>query len=129
MIKDECKARISTSKPDIMAITELYPKSGHSNFNLSIPGYKTIQNNPKIHQRGVCILVNSNIPAYKDDILSSTLFSESVWCRIPLTGNDCLLVGVIYRSPNSDSINNNHMFPSYTSLQCWCFSPTNYWRL
>jgi len=29
---------------------------------------------------------------------------ESVWCRIPLSGNDCLILGVIYHSPNSDSL-------------------------
>ena len=40
----------------------------------------------------------------KDDILSSSLFSQFVWSRIHLTGNDYLLLGLIYRSPNSDAI-------------------------
>ena len=55
---------------------------------------------------GVCIFVNS---IYKDDVLSSSSFSESVWCRILLTGNNYLLLGVIYRSPNSDEINFNQL--------------------
>ena len=61
----------------------------------------------KFGDRRVCIFVNSDLSIYKDDVLSSSSFSESVWCRILLTGNDYLLLGVIYRSPNGDEMNFN----------------------
>ena len=57
----------------------------------------------------MCIFVNSDLYAFRDDILSSSLFSESIWCRIPLANKDCLLLGVIYRSPNSDIDNFNNL--------------------
>ena len=47
-------------------------------------------------------LSTQDLCVYQDNILSSNLFSESIWCRIPLTNKDCLLFGLIYRSPNSD---------------------------
>ena len=41
---DELKSKISVNKPDIVALSEIYPKSGDFNLNLSIMGYKTIHN-------------------------------------------------------------------------------------
>ena len=65
--------------------------------------YKTIQNTT--HQRGVCIFVKLDLHFYKDDILNSSSFLESIWCRIPLTNKDSLLFGIVYRSPNSTNDN------------------------
>ena len=106
---DELKSRISISNPDIVIITEVFCKSGDPIIELNIQGYTTICNNPISHHCGVCIFVNSNLFVYRDDGLCSSPFSESIWCRIPLTGKDCLLLGVIYRSPSSDVINFNHL--------------------
>ena len=41
--------------------------------------------------------------------LSSNLFSESIWCQIPLANGDCLPYGLIYRSPDSDIGNFNNL--------------------
>ena len=85
-----------------MAVTGVNCKVSGSDVEFNIDGYKTIQSiTTNSHQRGVCIFVNSDLCAYQDDILSSNLFSESIWCRIPLANGDCLLFGLIYRSPNS----------------------------
>jgi len=97
------------TKPDIVALTEINPKFGEPNVQLSIQGYNIFCNDSLPHKRGVCIFVNSNMPANKDDALCSSVYSESIWCRIPLSGNDCLLLGVIYHSPNSDSLNFDHL--------------------
>ena len=67
--------------------------------------YDIFYNDTGSAHRGVCIYIKSCFDAYLDDNLSSSRFSESVWCRIPLAGNDLMLVGVIYQSPNSDVIN------------------------
>jgi len=106
---DELKTRVSITKPDIVALTEINPKFGEPNLQLSIQGYNIFCNASLPHKRGVCIFVNSNIPAFKDDVLCSSVYSESIWCRIPLSGNDCLLLGVIYHSPNCDSLNFDHL--------------------
>ena len=82
---DELKTRISVSKPDIVALTDINPKFGKPK------AYKGIIPFTITHKRGVCIFVDSNLHTYKDDVLSSVTYSESIWCRIPLSGNNCLL--------------------------------------
>ena len=39
---------------------------------------------------------------------------ESIWCRIFLTNKDCLLFGVVYRSPNNNIDNSNNLFSLLT---------------
>jgi len=65
--------------------------------------YNTICNSSQPPRHGVCVFVKSSFHAYKDNVLCFVEYSESVWCRVPLSGNDCLILGVIYHSPNSDS--------------------------
>jgi len=55
-----------------------------------------------MHKRRVCIFVKSSLHAYKDNALSSVEHSESVWCRIPLSGNKNF--GCNLSFPNSDSL-------------------------
>ena len=93
-----------------MAVTEVNCKFSASNVNFNIDGYKTIQSTTtNSHQRGVRIFVNSALCAFQDDTLSSSLFSESIWCWIPLANKDYLLFGVKYHSPNSDISNFNSL--------------------
>ena len=91
-----------------MAVTEVNCKFSGSDVEFNIDGYKTtiqiITTNS--HQCGVCIFVNLDL--CQNDILSSNLFSESIWCLISLVNGDCLLFGLIYRSPNSDIDNFNN---------------------
>ena len=47
----------------------------------------------------------SNLKANKT-FLNDANFSESVWCEVRLQGSDHILVGDIYRSPNSTEANN-----------------------
>ena len=102
---NELKSRISVAKPDIVALTGTNPKFGKPCVEHNIHGYNTICNSsqPLIH--GVCVFVKSSLHAYKDNVLCSVEYSESVWCQVPLSGNDCLILGVIYHSPNSNSLN------------------------
>ena len=107
---NELKSRLFTDKPDIVSVTEVNCKFSASNVDFNIDGYKTIQSTTtNSHQRGIRIFVNSALCAFQDDTLSSNVFSESIWCRIPLANKDCLLFGVIYRSPNSDISNFNSL--------------------
>jgi len=105
---DELKICVSITKPVIMALTEI--NLVNPMYNLASKGTTSFVMIPYLtNEEFVAIflnsrLVNSNIPAYKDDALCSSVYSESIWCRISLSGNDCLLLGVIYHSPNSDSL-------------------------
>ena len=93
----------------------MFPKSGDFNLNLNITGYTTICNAYQPNKRGVCIFVHSRLSTFKDDHLSAIPFSEYIWCHIPLESGDCLLLGVIYRSPNSDLLNFEHLCSLLTS--------------
>ena len=46
---------------------------------------------------------------YVDDTLCSTEFSESERCKNPLASGDLMLISVVYRSPNCDSVNFGHL--------------------
>ena len=43
----------------------------------------------------------------KNDCPPTYCFNNLKWCTISLRNNDKILVGVVYRSPNSNSENNN----------------------
>ena len=100
---DELKMIIETKQPDIIAITEIYPKTKIFELDIStfyIKGYQKYTNQEDAG-RGVIIYV-------KDDLNSSSVeFGndkiESIWTKIKLSNNDILLIGCIYRSPNSSN--------------------------
>ena len=124
----ELKSRLTIDKPDIVAITEVNCKIGCNNIEFN-NGYKTIQNTTR--QCSVCIFVKSDLHSYKDDILNSSSFLESLWCRISLTNKDCLLFGVVYRSPNSTNDNIQNLCSLLTQavshlLYCWRFQYASY---
>ena len=54
---------------------------------------------------GVAVYVKKQLNAQSHEFPENN-FEEAVWCTISLTGNDKLLIGGIYRSPNS-TLNNN----------------------
>ena len=89
---------------------EIKPK--RANFNIShtelnITGY-TIYTNSLVTgdgNRGCALYVRDNIES-QQIVFENYKFSDSVWAEINLIGNDKLLVGCVYRSPNSSNVNN-----------------------
>ena len=57
-------------------------------------------------KRGVLIYTKCALKASPVDFGNSCSFAESCWCEIRLGNSDKLLVGCVYRSPNSDIVNN-----------------------
>ena len=53
--------------------------------------------------------MNNRLVSSLNEYLSSVEFDESLWLKIQLKGRDTLLLGCIYRSPNSDHMNNNRL--------------------
>ena len=83
---DELKARIYLFNPDIIAITETYPK--HRLYELTvaelnIDGYDIFHNDISSAHREVCIYIKSCLNGYLENNLCSSGFSEFVWYRIP----------------------------------------------
>ncbi len=71
-----------------------------------IDGYDLHTNNLNTG-RGIIIYTKSAMGAVVEEV--NTKFEESLFCKLKLYGNDQLLIGNIYRSPNSDSDNNKKL--------------------
>jgi len=82
---------------------------------LSIHGYDLFRND-RMHG-GVILYVKTSMMASQCYELTSSGFKNSVWCVLPLNGKENLLIGVIYRSPNSEEDNNDKMMVMLKSIK------------
>ena len=73
-----------------------------SESELNINNYKCFANLTSA-RRSVCIYTHISLSA--TECRMTTDCDESVWCEVRLTGSDKLLVGCVYRSPNSNRDN------------------------
>jgi hypothetical protein len=110
--RDELRVLIVLHKPDIVCITKYLP----NNFNaqpqpatseFSIEGYECFVN--ENGNRGVIIYTANKLRANTAILPFITTFDEQTWISIGLSAKDTLLVGGIYRSPNSHLNNNEEL--------------------
>ena len=60
-----------------------------------------------VNGRGIALYIHKSLkasPLLKMD--TNSKYQESVWTEVSLNNNDMLLVGCVYRSPGSSSVNN-----------------------
>ena len=105
----ELKELINDKNPDIVALTEIYPKNSmfkndDAKFNIDLYDKFITEMDSG---RGIVIYVKSSLGA--SEINHDSEFNEQVWCEINLKNNDKLLIGCIYRSPNSTILNSNSL--------------------
>ena len=106
---NELKTRIDIEHPDVICITEAYPKNciyTPQDAFFEIEGY-----NPPLKteyappNRGILIYTANHILG--SHILPNTQFNESLWCNIKLNSSkNNIIIGTIYRSPSSTCGNN-----------------------
>ena len=116
--REELEARIEVNQPDIIAISEVYPKvQGHhiQSAELQLDGFDCFTADQE--GRGVCIYTRKWMKATAVNSLTGSDFSESVWCETRLKNNDILLIGCVYRSPNSSQDNNDRLM-DLISMAC-----------
>lgn len=104
---DELKVRIQESEEnlDIICITEVYPKNCRylpTKSELQLQGYEMFLNEGN-SSRGTAIYLSDKLKG--TEVKLETNFKESIWVNVKLTGADKLLIGCIYKSPNSDTNN------------------------
>ena len=83
-------------------MTEIFPKNSNGDMDkshYSKDGYGMFCSDLSIG-RGCVLYIKASIPVIQ--IKFDNNFQESIWCSINLTGSDKLLIGCIYRSPNSN---------------------------
>ena len=92
----------------MIAITETLPKHDapdKTNIKFSLEGYEVLQNN---YGRGVCIFYKDSL-TLSEISLEEDLFSCSLYCKVKTNSNDSFIIGVVYRSPNSNEVDNNNL--------------------
>ena len=113
--REELLTRLSADDPDILGIVELLPKK-RVEFNsceYKLPNYTLFMGpNPT---RGVAIYIRDKFKARAHYFLYND-FEEVIWCVVHLDRGEKLLVGVIYRSPNSSGNNNNSLLKLFEDV-------------
>ena len=103
--KAELEAIVTNSKPDIICITETMPKNSkykREECELNIEGYSGYHITDT--GRGISVYVANFLLSTQIEL--KTKFSESIWTEIRTTPSEKILLGCIYRSPNSSQENN-----------------------
>ena len=97
--------------PDIIALTEVLPKNTRfpvTETDIKLDNYVCYTNiQEQDATRGVALYIKNNIKSRQSSLNPD--FKESVWCEIDLHNNDKLIVGCVYRSPNSNQTNDEKL--------------------
>ena len=105
----ELQVMIDIVKPDVIVVTELFPKSINpvniDKNEYKINGFTCYTGVIKENSRGVVIYVREDIKSDYCYTLNNDNFKESVWCEVRMNSKDKLLIGGIYKSPNCDAEN------------------------
>ena len=105
--KEELLSRIDDLNPSIIAITELIPKNlrNYTEKEFHITNYDMFCN--KNYNRGVAIYMSNHLNARVCNDLEGFEFEEHVWCTFDSKCNGKVLIGCVYRNPNSSTTENN----------------------
>ena len=107
--RTELHANIELYCPDIIIITEIFPKNFDSTnimgVEMKLDGYTYFQGRTSEKSRGVCIYCKELLSAQDCKLLNEHEYDESCWCEIKLESSEKLLIGGIYRSPSSTEEN------------------------
>ena len=110
---DELELYIKDENLDIVGVTETWLTEEILTSEVSIDGYTLVRRDRKdlikLRGGGVAIYVKNDINVLERDDLNNQLFPETVWCELVFKGEKTLL-GVLYRAPDSLSINNEAMY-------------------
>ena len=102
-------------KIDVIAINESLPKNSSSDknkINFILPGFNCIQNNSG---RGVCLFINENLDFVRINQFEN-YFNPNIFVKISISKDDSFILGVIYRSPVSNEIDNKGLNELFNSV-------------
>ena len=109
---EELEVVISIENPDIIIVTEVFPKNLRStnidNNEYKFHGFSCFMG-PVTDACGVAIFIKDGIKADYCYDLNKTIFKESVWCEITVDGKEKLLIGGMYKSPNCEVRNQEQL--------------------
>ena len=97
---------VEDTDPHIIGITESWATPDISDAELGMTGYFMFRKD-RIGRRGggVILYIKESIQAYEIKLEKEAECEEAVWCNI-VSGNSTLTVGLVYRSPNINTEEN-----------------------
>ena len=111
--RSEVSALVDSHTPHILALTEFGAAVSVQDGELGIEDYSLYRGNHSSGEgglgKGVALYIKNNLNHSACPRFDNVAFDCSVWCTIQLSDNKRLLVGVVYRSPNSSDTNNQRM--------------------
>ena len=110
---DELRTIVKEQKPHIIAITETWGKDSISDASFQLEGYNMYRNdreNTKYKFGGGTLLyINKKLGQRMCKPLNCKTFESSTWCWVTPKQGKKVLVGCIYRSTSSSTVNDINM--------------------
>ena len=107
-------------RPLIIGITEVLPKNSRyavDQIELQLTDYDLFTNiDNNTNGRGICLYIHSSLNATSYKFTQAVNFQEVVWASVQLGSKEKLIIGCMYRSPNSDNNNNAQLCQLFSSL-------------
>ncbi len=106
----EIETNIEIYQPQIIGILESWCNSSILDSELAFSGYTLFRRDKDGSDGrggGVLLYIHDSIDATQYCDLDNIVYETSIWCEVKLNGNDNLLVGLVYRSPNESTDENN----------------------
>ena len=103
---NEFKVLIKEKNPDLISITESWGNDSITDGIFAIKGYNMYRDDKTTSTGGGALLyIKDKIEQRVCKAFGSMAFESSVWCWIVGKGGKKILVGSVYRSPNSTGVN------------------------
>ena len=107
--RTELEALIDLHKPNIVGLVEVKPKRSRyrvQECEIAIPGYETFHN-LEDGGRGICLYIKTDMKPNKLDV--KTEGEEFAFATCSTGNKETMIIGLVYRSPNSTVINNEQI--------------------
>ena len=106
----EISGLVDEQKPHVLALTEFGAGNSVNDGELGVEGYSLYRGDHSTGSgglgKGVAVYVSNSLNHSACPRFGDQGFDCSCWITVKLSDNKTLLVGVVYRSPNSDDENN-----------------------
>ena len=108
----EISGLIDEQKPHVLALTEFGAGSSVTNGELGIDGYTLYRGDHASGEglgKGVAVYVADTLNHSACPKFDEVAFDCSVWVTVKLSNRKSMLIGAVYRSPNSSEENNERL--------------------
>ena len=111
--RSEINDLIDSSKPHILALTEFGASAAVMDSELGVEGYSLYRGNHSDGNgglgRGAALYMSDSLNHSACPLFDEVAYDCSAWSCVKMSSGKTLLVGVVYRSPNSSEQNNQNL--------------------